>query len=351
MRTATMPAVRRLLHRALPAHFPDPFGLALRLIRSGDRAARFAMAASALGVAAWPLDAILGIIERRNERLAAEPRLPIVIVVGAPRTGTTVTAQALAAGLPVSYFNNLSEVFPRSPITANRLFGSLLRPSKPTYTSYYGRSPNFSGFSDGLQLWDRWLGPDRKHLPSELTEERRRDMRRFFGAFEQAFGKPIVNKHNSLNTRAHLVAAALPTAHFIAMTRDPVFLAQSLYKARLDILGDVRLWYGVEEDHRPQSVRDPIQDVCEQVRFHEGQLAQQQALIGPKRFWVVGYEEFCADPRRLVRRVGEEILGLSGEGWRDIPARFEVSNRPHVTPKVFDAIRRTLAERGASVCP
>lgn len=339
MTAASRPAVRRLLHRAVPAHFPDPVGLAMRLIRSRDRAARFAMMTSALGVAAAPLDALFSLFERRIERDGGEPRLPIVLVVGAPRTGTTVVAQTLAAGLPVSYFNNLSAVFPRSPIVAQRLFAPWLRPPAADFRSYYGRSVRFAGFNDALHLWDRWLGSDRKHLPAALSDRAVRDMRRFFGAYQRAFGKPIVNKHNSLNTCAHLIAKALPTTHFIAMKRDPVFLAQSLYKARLDILGDPQVWYGVEDAEGTRPVRDPVRDVCEQVRFHERKLTEQQVLIGCERFQIVSYEDFCRDPRALVRRVAETVgLSIAREAWDRLPSRFEISNRPRVAPAVFEAI-------------
>src|SRR5688572_28423014 len=100
--------VRRWLHRVIPSHFHDPVGLTRRLLRTGDPAALFAMRSAILGVLAAPLDRVLEIAERRRYRIAPPPRLPQVIVCGAPRTGTTLAAQVLIDQLPVAYLNNLT---------------------------------------------------------------------------------------------------------------------------------------------------------------------------------------------------------------------------------------------------
>src|SRR5205085_828191 len=130
-RAGARPRVTPAMRRLVPANFQDPFGLIARLVRSRDPAALFAIASTALAAVATPLDRALAISERRLYARAAAPQLPIVIVVGAPRSGTTVVSQVLAAHLPVTFFNNLTTVFPRAPIVANRLFRRLLRPPPP----------------------------------------------------------------------------------------------------------------------------------------------------------------------------------------------------------------------------
>jgi hypothetical protein len=44
------------------------------------------------------------------------------------------------------------------------------------------------------------------------------------------------------------------------------------------------------------------------VRFHAALAETQQRRIGDGRFWRVSYEEFCADPGQLVRRVARTIM-------------------------------------------
>src|SRR6266481_489501 len=102
-----------MLRRMISGTFKDPIGLTVRLLRSRDPDAYFAMAASFLSSITAPLDRLLEMKERRIYAQAAPPQRPIIFVTGAPRSGTTLVSQVLVHHLPVAYFNNLSALFPR----------------------------------------------------------------------------------------------------------------------------------------------------------------------------------------------------------------------------------------------
>ena len=70
-------------------------------------------------------------------------------------------------------------------------------------------------------------------------------MVRFFNAFEAWSGLPLVAKNNNLNASASLVAEVLPDCYFLCLTREPVFLARALLRARRDIHGREDLGYGL----------------------------------------------------------------------------------------------------------
>ena len=337
---------RRWLHRFIPSHFHDPVGLARRLLRTGDPAAAFAMQEALLGLMAAPLDLLLYIAERQRYRKAKPPRLPILFICGAPRTGTTLVEQVLIDQLPVSYLNNLSAVFPRAPLTANRIF----RPAPPVrglaYHSYYGKTLGFSGPNDGLQLWDRWLGKDRTKVRSALTASEQEEMRRFFGAMEELFAKPILVKNNNLNACAELIAEVFDNAFFICMVRDPLFLAQSQLRARLDIHGREDVPYGLAAtaDCRANP-DDVIEDVCRQILYHEQLARDQQKRIGPERFWIIPYEDFCHNPSELVEAVAVRLLGQPHRPSIPLPP-FTPSNAVRVASERFHQIAITLARLG-----
>jgi len=334
--------IRKGLHKFIPSHFQDPFGLALRLIRSKDPAALFAMKTSLMGLVFTPLDLLLEIREKKLYKRASQTEYPLIIVVGAPRSGTTLVAQVLIKHLPVCYFNNLTAVFPRSPLTANLLFKRWIKHYEISYKSYYGKSLHLSGPNDALYIWDRWLGKDRKNLTKKLSEAEQKAMRRFFNAYIDAYKKPLVCKNNSLNVRASQIAEVLENAHFICLTRDPVFLAQSLLKARTDIHGDVRISYGINDLEKSNSQSpDAITDVCSQVFFHEHKIREQQQTIGADRFWIISYEDFCQNPAELVKRVSEKILRCpfqDQEAARTLKP-FTISNKVKMEPELFEKIK------------
>ena len=337
--------LRRWLHRFIPSHFHDPVGLARRLLRTGDPAAVFAMQTALLGLAAAPLDILLQIAEQRRYRKAPAPRFPLLFICGAPRTGTTLVQQVLIDQLPVAFINNLTAVFPRAPLTVNRI----LRPAAPipgvAYHSYYGKTVGFSGPNDGLHLWDRWLGADRTKIRTALGPVEQRDMRRFFGAMEQLFGKPIVVKNNNLNAYASLVAEVFDRAFFICMTREPLFLAQSLLRARQDIHGRNDIPYGLAAGSRADPA-DVVEDVCRQVLYHQQIAQEQQKHIGAERFWIIQYETFCQNPSVLVDAVAVRMLGQPRPAAATRLPPFKTSNTVRMPPERFRQIVATLALLG-----
>ena len=343
--TGTPPArslPRRLLHRFIPAQFHDPVGLTKRLIKSRDPAAFFAMKLAGFGPLCAPLDLLLQPFEHRAYLSAPPRRLPVVIVCGPPRSGTTLVAQALIENLSVAYFDNLTALFPRSPVTASRVFRRFISRRSMGYSSYYGRTDHLSGANDALQLWDRWLGADRTHPPTELSPEQREAMVKFFDAYEAWSGLPLVAKNNNLNASASLVAGALPDCYFLCLTREPVFLARALLRARLAIHGREDLGYGLTP---PGSASpDPVEDVCRQVMFLEQLSLKQQASIGPARFRPISYEGFCRDPAATLKMVTEEMLHLPvpPNGFPNLPPKFEPTNLESDDHALLACLEHTL---------
>ncbi len=337
--------VRTFLHRYIPANFHDPVGLFIRLVRSGDQAARFAMVTAALGILCSPLDLLWQRQERARYRNATHARQPLIFVCGAPRTGTTLTTQVLIHHLPVTYINNITSIFSRAPITASLALCKPVYNRTVDFKSYYGKSNGFAAPNDALYLWDRWFGKDRSVIPTKLGHEEQQAMIQFFAAYEEAFAHPLVTKNNNLNTYASLVADVLENAYFICMTREPIYHAQALLRARRDIHGDESQAYGINQ---PGAVApaNVVEDVCQQTLFHAQVIQQQQAQIGAKRFWIVPYEEFCAAPDALVQRVAEEILGESIDAATlkaNLPP-FQHTNRVNIEPQLFAQLQQTLTQ-------
>ncbi len=308
------------------------------------------MQTALLGVVATPLDLVLQVAERLRYRQAPAAALPLIFICGAPRSGTTLAEQVLIEHLPVDFINNLTAVFPRSPLTANRLF----RPAAPApgaaYHSYYGKTVGFSGPNDGLHLWDRWLGKDRTRARTSLTPKEQRDMRRFFGAMQRASGRPTLVKNNNLNACASLVAEVFEQAVFICMTRHPLFLAQSLLRARMDIHGAEDFAYGLTGGSSSRSgPSNAVEDVCRQVLYHERLAQEQQSRIGDRRFWIVQYEAFCRDPAALVEAVALKVLGQPSPFTRTRLSPFQMSDTVRIDPARFTEIRATLARLGRPV--
>jgi len=335
----------RWWQKYVPGYARNPFRLAWRLLTEKKPAARSALFMAAAGIAVTPFDALFALKERRIYEQMSKPRRPIVLVCGPPRSGTTLVAQYLINNLDVCYLNNLTSLFPRSPIYANRLLGKWIRNKKGDYEAFYGKSRSLSGSNDALYIWDRWLGSNREIVPDRLDSGPGQQMRQFFAAVEDLYNRPIVNKVNRLNTCANLVAEYLSNVQFVCVMRAPLFLAQSLYVARNEIMGDLSSAYGVE--HHPRS-SDPVEDVCLQVIFHEHQAQRQLDLLGPKRFSLISYEQFCQNPQGLLEHLSHEHAELTLRVENNPPATsFSVSDKRRLPESIFEQMRECLRELGA----
>ena len=320
----------------------------MRILASRNPEAIYALASAGMQAALMPVDLALSIQEKRFYERAKPPEQPIVFVVGPPRSGTTVVAQALIASLPVTYFSNLTSVFPRSPIIVNKMVPQPFRNDQMEFKSFYGKSKKWYGANDALYFWDRWFGRDRTVIPTTIGEPQRTQLIQFFGAFQEAFPQPLVAKHNNLNAYANIVAPLLPNAVFLCMRRNPLYLAQALLKSRRDIHGSDETTYGLDDPTRKGAKdENPYEAVCRQVAFHQKLEREQLESIGPERYWVVDYESFCIDPKAVVDRVASHIArhSLSERSVGVDLNPFSVSQRQKLSDEEFALLTRELEKR------
>lgn len=303
------------------------------------------MLMAAAGFALTPVDFLMRPFEKRRYTQAPASNKPTILVVGPPRSGTTLVAQYLINSFEVGYLNNLTSLFPKSPIQANRLFGKFAPLAKGDYSSYYGKSRRLSGANDGLYIWDRWLGADRGTMPNELRANAAQDIPQFFAALQNLYELPIVNKVNRLNTCANLISDVMGNVFFVCLHREPIYLAQSLYIARQEILGQLGNAYGTR--HPDSVMEDPVEDVCRQVVFHQRMQQKQQALLGEERYSIVSYEDFCerpADFANTLSRQHPQLRFAQDEPGQDTV--FRVSRTKKLPDEIFGQLQERLTELG-----
>lgn len=294
------------------SNFKDPVGLLKRMLLSGNRVAYSVLLREILTKLLMPVDYLLKCSERKHmKRRKGNSELPIILVLGGSRSGTTLMYQTLVRYLPVSYFSNFIASFERSPIAAYKTFNWLIPGPKKNFKSYFGSAEGFGGANDGFTFWNRWLGEDRNHIPDELSSETKSDMKQFFDTWLDITKKPFINKNNRNSLCAPIFAEIFNNVYFVEIHRNPIFVAQSIVLSRRTVQGTDKIGWGLLSKDSEHS-DDPlayIDDICKQVHDVDMLIAKNRKKIDSENYIRISYEEFCENPGKLVQKVGFKALG------------------------------------------
>lgn len=299
-------------------NFHDPFGLIWRMLRSGSSAARNALLREGVRQLLTPLDVMLSWREQRLiNRLGTKPaNHPIILVVGPPRSGTTLMYQVLSKCLDVAFPSNAASIFSRSPMLSSNWTLRWSQKGPSAFQSYYGQTAGLSDCNDGFHLWNRWLGDDRYRPVTSLSDEEAESMRRFFNAWTQLAKRPFLNKNNRNTAAITLLASHLPSVRFVVINRNPINVAQSLLLARQRIQGSKAIGWGLNAGVDPDGI-SPTESVCRQVVAVESQMEAQLQTVDADYVYRISYEAFCEQPRLVVDGIARRFQ------VKTVPQRFE----------------------------
>lgn len=258
-------------------------------------------------------------LARRPPRRHERHQIPgPLLVVGAPRSGTTFVTQMLTYALNVAYFSNLHHGMYGRPDLVERLF-RFIPEGPPRFDSDLGFVRGVRGHSEAHRFWYRFFPstPQHQRTMSAIAADR---LRRDLDAVAVASDRPVVLKNNVNAVRLEPLLAALPDSRVLVVTRETESVVESILRARERVHGDEARWWSVEppgiERLRTatprQQVRGQVELILEEIdrvrstdpdRFHEVslgemKLASNNAVSRIQRFWSAG----TASPR--TRRVG-----------------------------------------------
>jgi len=275
-----------------------------------------------------------------------------VFLVGAARSGTSLTYKALCLHPDVAFISNWVRRAPWLPELAvgNRLARAW--PAARRATWFHGDNAYVYGDArplrervfpmpvEGEPVFERFgFRQDGAQHGSPDLDGLRRSFRRLALA---AGGRTVVSKRIGHNWRITQLAAALPTARFVSITRDGRAVAYSL--SRVDWWPDsVVPWYGDTPRGWAREGRDPW-ELCarnwvEEVRAVERGLA----ALTPGRVLSISYEQLVADPVTTLSTIAEFAgLGVDTD-WVDDVARLRFPDRnerwrTQLEPDVVDRI-------------
>jgi hypothetical protein len=284
----------------------------------------------------------------RYETRGAEPgplTHPPILIVGAPRSGSTLLYQTAVARFDVAYISNRHCRLSGAPSLVERRAGRARH--RATYASHHGFERGATAPSECGAYWYRFFPRSPHHVPLAAADAAALGrLRRSVARFTAAAGRPLLFKNLYCSLRLEPIAEALPEALFLVMHRDTTENARSLLAGRMRRSGDYSAWWSAEPPgvERIRSL-PPARQVVEQVRAIEGTIAEARAAIGDGRFLDVGYARLCDQPRAVMDELAAFIAGhgatLTVRG--EVPPRFERAAAPLLSPELERELERDAA--------
>jgi hypothetical protein len=252
--------------------------------------------------------------------------LPLVYIVGVPRSGTTLAHQLVVRHLDVGYVDNVIARFWLRPSVGLALSRSLqASDERPDVglTSRHGVTTGLAGPHEFGYFWRHWLRLDESpthHL--DAAAQARVDVdglgRTIRDELLGPSGKTFVFKNVICGFHARLLTRAHPASLFIHVTRDLGACARSVLHARRERYDSYEAWWSLKPSAYPFDAPTPAAEVVRQVRDCRAEIADE--LAAPTvRALELGYDELCLDPRGALERIRTELARLGNT----VPPPFE----------------------------
>ncbi len=273
------------------------------------------------------------------------PQHPVLLVVGGPRTGSTLMMQWLANLGVFAYPTNLLSRFYGAPYIGAKIQLMLTDPrynfkdeildfnSEVVFQSDLGKTRGALAPNDFWYFWRRFfpIQEPRYLEPEELQQADVNGFLRELAAIEAVLEKPLAMKGMLLEQNLIFLDRLFPKVVFLEITRNPLYNIQSLLESREKFFGNRHEWYSIKprEYHWLKDIPDPIEQVAGQVYYKNKILREQFAHIDSSRKIHVRYEDFCEYPEALFLAIKEKFQQQGYSINRDYqgPDKFQSANR------------------------
>ena len=295
------------------------------------------------------LNVLFAPLERQLISDFDRPQLPIVFIVGAPRSGSTLLSQTLAQTGSFSYVTNFVARFWMVPYVGMLIEEALnIRKLEcdQSFVSKFGVTEGWAAPHEFGYFWSRWFHFGETHQldDKELEEVDLDVLRRELAALESVYNKPLCFKYLPCGLHIPFLAERFENSIFVLCRRQSVYNMQSLLLARSKILGDAGHWWSLRPKEYPDLLSaSPYEQIAGQIYYTLKEIETSFSSLSPERFLHILYDDLCSQPRVEVNRVVEAV-GQTGVEihWKPdlIPEQFQSTDTKHISDKEFQKLRK-----------
>jgi hypothetical protein len=268
---------------------------------------------------------------------------PIIFIIGAGRTGSTLLYQSLIQLYDFGYFSNLHCAFYGSAGLVEKIFHPTKYKKKSNFKSKYGRTNSITSPCECGNYWYQFF---RKNPPyvdlDDISTKKLDELSNSLNYFSSSFKNPVIIKNLYNSLRLLPIAKALPNSIFIIMKRDEIDTAQSIMVGRKAFFGDYDQWFSLKPPNYDDLLKLPNHmQVVEQIRSIYNQINKNKSIIGKHRFIEIKYEDFCDHTEIELKRLEKFFLDQKLQFSRvdKIPGKFKRKKKIRINKNLYKKIK------------
>lgn len=233
---------------------------------------------------------------QRFSRQAGVEELPLVFILGSPRTGSTLIYQLVINHFDFFYFANLiNDHFAEQPVIGAALALQLGRPGPVGYSSAYGKTKEWWDPSEASLIFKNWFGGEHpaQTRSAEVLPGRVAHFTLTMQTIYQMTGQAIVTKNAWNCFRIRALTSLFPNLHFIWVRRDIGRSALSDLEARYR-RGSPYTWNSATTaNYREIQQRPYWEQVVEQQYEYNKSIGADLRRFSRGKYIELWYENVC----------------------------------------------------------
>lgn len=274
---------------------------------------------------------------------------PVVFIVGAPRSGSTILYQYLSAGTDVGYISNFMNAGREVPVVAAwlhcRKYGNTRHAS---FSSSYGITEKDGALApnEGL-FWKAWFKGEHSVQPENVPESSLRQLRRVLLAHSGIWKKPLLIKNLSWGMRLDLLRHILPETRVIHIKRNAFYNIQSMLLAkRKHGIPAGKLWSIRPPQYKQLLTLPEMEQVTQQYDAIETEIRRALSYYPADKQITVHYEDFMEAPDRTVGQIRQKLLngGFNLGAIKNAP--LQNGNKLKLNPGEEKELRQIIEKAG-----
>lgn len=248
---------------------------------------------------------------------------PIIFIMGAMRSGSTIMLQWLASTGEFAYPSNIISRFYGAPIIGSKIQRILTDPLynfrneimdfnlMNSFASVNGKTKGALEPNEFWYFWRRFLPDDLRECTSDDLMERTdaQTMRLELWGISQVFDKPLALKGMICNYHISFLNKIFPKAIFISMRRNIESHTRSVLAARMRQYGTYDQWYSflIPEYDELMKITEPEIQVRRQIECINHAIDEGLKNVPDNKKVKVDYENFCTNPEGTYREIERKL--------------------------------------------